>query len=802
MSSQEVQVSPHTNSMNPSPVIVCALSASSNYAIKKSKHNHIIKTNHCDNDYAVRFVSPYFTNKENDVHVLDNLDKSMLVRKRLNSGNETLVVMNMMSNAEKTTVMSGNNGKEIIRKKRKEKPRSDGLHAEIENVGNDISDQDIQEKKEQTERKRKEKDRVDQPRGNIKNAGKNHMLVKAMEIDSDCFGRENSEKPVKDGKSPSGVVLDFQQEAGVPVVRVKHEGSHGECKEKENGSEFPIGSMNGNEGTVVSADFLKNDSKEKKRRKRKMEPPTDQTCGGIEIAVKPLLEKRQSEGDCYDEREENEQPVEYWSTPRGVSLDLQGKADNSDMLVKYEVKHEDVEETERRRKLLVRAKNDCEKRLVSPFFAKSDHKVKVKEEKKSKRKKKIQNDLPYGEDETESFDVTLPKAKAISPYFMKKEAHDSSILKTQNLKEIEKKVRKQRNSRERTREGDEELEREVKKSRKNKKNVTLIDQCCTENNDENKTLVLGLPCLNLKVENEVAHESACRQYLINQRCYEAKVDGEDESGETDSKKDCADHGISHEVAFACFGSAKTKRVKSLHQLKVEKSEDGLDINGGEGGSDVMISSINQKVEKKKRKKTASRKCDAAGQEDDLVPSSMDSRKEKLTHDIQDCQKASPTKAVSPYFQKLSEEDAERDESNCKCQRKKTVTRTMNIKFEELLSKFTYKGGNHMNSEVGHGGRNKDDSAGKGKKDKKHRSDRNLSAAQKRGEAYRKKARDCTWKPPISPYDLLQEDHADDPWRVLVICLLLNVTTGGQVCLYDVYQIHFLYHDIIPFKYQV
>lgn len=32
----------------------------------------------------------------------------------------------------------------------------------------------------------------------------------------------------------------------------------------------------------------------------------------------------------------------------------------------------------------------------------------------------------------------------------------------------------------------------------------------------------------------------------------------------------------------------------------------------------------------------------------------------------------------------------------------------------------------------------------------------------------------------SPYRLLQEDHAFDPWRVLVICMLLNQTTGAQV----------------------
>lgn len=48
------------------------------------------------------------------------------------------------------------------------------------------------------------------------------------------------------------------------------------------------------------------------------------------------------------------------------------------------------------------------------------------------------------------------------------------------------------------------------------------------------------------------------------------------------------------------------------------------------------------------------------------------------------------------------------------------------------------------------------------------------------EAYRRKTVDNTWKPPESPYGLLQEKHAHDPWRVLVICKFLNVTSGPQV----------------------
>ncbi|KAE8055820.1 hypothetical protein FH972_012639 [Carpinus fangiana] len=55
----------------------------------------------------------------------------------------------------------------------------------------------------------------------------------------------------------------------------------------------------------------------------------------------------------------------------------------------------------------------------------------------------------------------------------------------------------------------------------------------------------------------------------------------------------------------------------------------------------------------------------------------------------------------------------------------------------------------------------------------------LSTSEKLGEAYLRKSPDNMWKPPRSSYGLLQEDHAHDPWRVLVICMLLNRTSGLQ-----------------------
>lgn len=58
----------------------------------------------------------------------------------------------------------------------------------------------------------------------------------------------------------------------------------------------------------------------------------------------------------------------------------------------------------------------------------------------------------------------------------------------------------------------------------------------------------------------------------------------------------------------------------------------------------------------------------------------------------------------------------------------------------------------------------------------------LKRAEKKKKAYRKKTPDNTWKPPRTEVTLLQHEHAHDPWRVVVICVLLNRTTGTQVCM--------------------
>ncbi|EER94314.1 serine/arginine repetitive matrix protein 1 [Sorghum bicolor] len=56
----------------------------------------------------------------------------------------------------------------------------------------------------------------------------------------------------------------------------------------------------------------------------------------------------------------------------------------------------------------------------------------------------------------------------------------------------------------------------------------------------------------------------------------------------------------------------------------------------------------------------------------------------------------------------------------------------------------------------------------------------LSAAEKRSDKYRRLPLDQLVPPPCSPHKLLQENYASDPWKVIVICMLLNLTQGKQV----------------------
>ena len=41
-------------------------------------------------------------------------------------------------------------------------------------------------------------------------------------------------------------------------------------------------------------------------------------------------------------------------------------------------------------------------------------------------------------------------------------------------------------------------------------------------------------------------------------------------------------------------------------------------------------------------------------------------------------------------------------------------------------------------------------------------------------------RKCLWTPPASPHSLIEEQVYNDPWKLLLVCMLLNKTAGRQV----------------------
>ncbi|KAK1651035.1 hypothetical protein QYE76_068840 [Lolium multiflorum] len=56
----------------------------------------------------------------------------------------------------------------------------------------------------------------------------------------------------------------------------------------------------------------------------------------------------------------------------------------------------------------------------------------------------------------------------------------------------------------------------------------------------------------------------------------------------------------------------------------------------------------------------------------------------------------------------------------------------------------------------------------------------LTPAEKCSDKYRRVSLDQLVPPPRSPHNLLQEEYASDPWKVIVIRMLLNLTHGKQV----------------------
>ncbi|XP_024018666.1 methyl-CpG-binding domain protein 4-like protein isoform X1 [Morus notabilis] len=217
-----------------------------------------------------------------------------------------------------------------------------------------------------------------------------------------------------------------------------------------------------------------------------------------------------------------------------------------------------------------------------------------------------------------------------------------------------------------------------------------------------------------------------------------------------------DKGVKVPEAMAI--SVETKRKKR------KKSDQHDDAPPPRVVSPYFVADSRKEVEiagKKRRKKNIDRKDDVAG-----------------------------SRVVSPYFTTNRNDTQEKKKKPEKDGREEVELgekKEEHLKLVDVLSRFAYKPMKEKTTvERAEKGR-KLGLVGVGEKKmskivvrrKKIEKSKVLNAAEKRDEAYKRKTDDNKWNPPPSEIRLIQQDHLHDPWRVLVICMLLNRTTGAQ-----------------------
>jgi methyl-CpG-binding domain protein 4 len=154
---------------------------------------------------------------------------------------------------------------------------------------------------------------------------------------------------------------------------------------------------------------------------------------------------------------------------------------------------------------------------------------------------------------------------------------------------------------------------------------------------------------------------------------------------------------------------------------------------------------------------------------------------RYSQKIEECKVEHPERVVSPYFQKVEECNVEHPQ--------RVVSRS--TKSIEDLEQFRYQSEkvssqcvkkSELPPKIFNGSR-KRPKVEKPRKSK--RKTKPFLKADRCREAYIRKTPDNNWVPPRSTPPLvekrlLQEYHFRDPWRVIVICMLLNRTKGEQV----------------------
>ncbi|TXG51799.1 hypothetical protein EZV62_024323 [Acer yangbiense] len=262
-------------------------------------------------------------------------------------------------------------------------------------------------------------------------------------------------------------------------------------------------------------------------------------------------------------------------------------------------------------------------------------------------------------------------------------------------------------------------------------------------------------------------------------CKDLKTKQEISQGKTkrERKKQKVLNGCKEEEEEISQGRRKGETKKSIALLQVRKVSPYFQTAG------CKDSKTNEETSQGKTKGGRKKQKVLNGCKDEEISQGKtkgESKKQKVLNGCKDsktklkppkpCAKSCRKKVkLSPYFKKVAkqEEIADGGITSPEETKKPVHKKLKNVAKEE---------------EIADGGIASPKETKKPGHKKKKQQSQVLTAAQKRDKAYLRKTPDNTWIPPPSGLDipLLQENQVHDPWRVLVICMLLNITSGKQL----------------------
>lgn len=537
--------------------------------------------------------------------------------------------------------------------------------------------------------------------------------------------------------------------------------------------------------------------------------------------------------------EKAEQCIGGRNLRRHQSSDTPQEGDDCKIMVE-DLKKQNVLEMKKMLRKVPAVTCDDSLRIVSQYFVRKVSGSNTSKTVKKVGKKRKQKPVDQLHRESEMTVVCTDSVQNISPCSWTPGVDDRGEEKNDDMeKKADKKVKKKK-MRKKTK-CDEDNEKETKtetskklmRKRKEKKRAH-DDQHCQEAIGENEDSALrpqsaDSACVVFKANNEAAHKAGEKKVVTSAPAGLGGVANHIVSATTkkvcpyfdqeESKENLSYGEIEKAAVYTelpqdgspCFstlgvdghGNRKTKNSKKETEKKVKRERNKRKKIACD--EDLDMGTVKVKKQKKNKKRVPDEgHCQESKDEDEdpvRVPQHASSTcsgvegKNKVEHKRGEKKVAvksnqvlcRETKKVSPYFNHSLEKegcDDRQDKSGAEHPGK-----TMCIEFEEILSKYAYKCESQMNkamNEVNGSAREQDERRKRWRKI----AHGTLNAKEKLAEAYRRKAPDSTWVPPRSPYNLLQEDHAHDPWRVLVICMLLNMTTGVQVrdVLWDLFSL--------------